>query len=44
MNTQKNQSFMTQVDIVTLQQEKTLEKIAYKLLINLFNKVHNISD
>ena len=32
---------MTQVDIVTLQQGKTLERIAYKLLMNLFNKGNN---
>ena len=32
---------MTQVDIVTLQQDKTLEKIAYKLLMYLFNKGNN---
>ena len=32
---------MAQVDIVTLQKEKTLEKIAYKLLMNLFNKGNN---
>lgn len=41
MNTQKNQSFMAHVDLITLQQNKTLEKIAYKLLMNLFNKGNN---
>ena len=41
MNTQKNNSFMTHVDIITLQSEKTIEKIAYKLLINLFSKGNN---
>lgn len=34
-------SFMTQLDIETLQADKTLEKIAYKLLINLFGKGNN---
>ena len=32
---------MAQVDIVTLKEEKTLEKIAYKLLMTLFNKGNN---
>ena len=41
MNTQKNNSFMAHVDIITLQSEKTIEKIAYKLLINLFSKGNN---
>lgn len=41
MNTQKNNSFMTQADIITLQADKTVEKIAYKLLINLFSKGNN---
>ena len=41
MNTQQNNSFMLQADIITLQEDKTLEKIAYKLLINLFSKGNN---
>ena len=41
MNTQNNQSFMTHVDLITLQSDKTIEKIAYKLLINLFSKGNN---
>lgn len=41
MNTQKNNSFMTHVDVITLQSEKTIEKIVYKLLINLFSKGNN---
>lgn len=42
MNTQKNnQSFMAHVDIITLQADKTVEKIVYKLLINLFSKGNN---
>ena len=41
MNTQNNQSFMVQSDLITLQEDKTLEKIAYKLLINLFSKGNN---
>ena len=41
MKTQKNNSFMAHADILTLQKEKTLEKIAYKLLINLFSKGNN---
>ena len=40
MNT-NNQSFMVQADLITLQADKTLEKIAYKLLINLFSKGNN---
>ena len=36
-----NTTFMTQADIITLQADKTLEKIAYKLLINLFSKGNN---
>lgn len=32
---------MAQVDIITLKEEKTLEKIAYKLLMTLFNKGNN---
>lgn len=41
MNTQNNQSFMTHADILTLQADKTIEKIVYKLLINLFSKGNN---
>ena len=41
MNTQKNNSFMAHVDIITLQSEKTIERIVYKLLINLFGKGNN---
>ena len=41
MNTQNNNSFMTQADIITLQSDKTIEKIAHKLLINLFSKGNN---
>lgn len=41
MTVQKNQSFMTHIDLITLQKEKTLEKIAYKLLMNLFNNGNN---
>ena len=41
MKVQNNQSFMAQADIITLQADKTLEKIAYKLLINLFSKGNN---
>lgn len=41
MNTQKNNSFMLQADVITLQKDKTIEKIAYKLLINLFSKGNN---
>ena len=40
MNT-NNQSFMVQADLITLQADKTIEKIAYKLLINLFSKGNN---
>lgn len=40
MNTQNN-SFMAQADIITLQADKTIEKIVYKLLINLFSKGNN---
>ena len=40
MNTQNN-SFMTPVDLITLQEDKTIEKIVYKLLINLFSKGNN---
>ena len=36
-----NTTFMTQAAIITLQADKTLEKIAYKLLINLFSKGNN---
>ena len=32
---------MLQADIITLQKDKTIEKIAYKLLINLFSKGNN---
>ena len=32
---------MTHVDLITLQEDKTIEKIAYKLLINLFSKGNN---
>ena len=39
--TVQNNSFMTQADIITLQDDKTIEKIAYKLLINLFSKGNN---
>ena len=35
MNTQKNNSFMTQADIITLQADKTIEKIIHKLLLRL---------
>ena len=41
MTVQNNQSFMAQADIITLQADKTIEKIAYKLLINLFSKGNN---
>lgn len=41
MTVQKNNSFMAHVDIITLQSEKTIEKIVYKLLINLFGKGNN---
>ena len=39
--TVQNNSFMAQADLITLQEEKTIEKIAYKLLINLFSKGNN---
>ena len=39
--TVQNNSFMAHVDLVTLQADKTIEKIAYKLLINLFSKGNN---
>ena len=39
--TVQNNSFMLQADVITLQADKTLEKIAYKLLINLFSKGNN---
>ena len=39
--TVQNNSFMTHVDLITLQTEKTIEKIAYKLLLNLFSKGNN---
>lgn len=42
MNTNNN-SFMTHADLITLQEDKTIEKIAYKLLINLFSKGNNNS-
>ena len=32
---------MAQADLITLQEDKTVEKIAYKLLINLFSKGNN---
>lgn len=32
---------MVQADLITLQADKTVEKIAYKLLINLFSKGNN---
>ena len=32
---------MLQADVITLQKDKTIEKIAYKLLINLFSKGNN---
>ena len=41
MNTQNNHSFMTQADLITLQADKTVEQIAYRLLINLFSKGNN---
>ena len=41
MTVQNNQSFMAQADIITLQADKTIEKIVYKLLINLFSKGNN---
>lgn len=41
MTVQNNNSFMTHADLITLQADKTIEKIAYKLLINLFSKGNN---
>lgn len=41
MTVQNNQSFMAHIDLITLQADKTIEKIAYKLLINLFSKGNN---
>lgn len=41
MTQQNDQSFMAQADIITLQANKTIEKIVYKLLINLFSKGNN---
>lgn len=41
MTVQNNQSFMAHADIITLQSDKTIEKIVYKLLINLFSKGNN---
>ena len=41
MTVQNNQSFMTHVDLITLQEDKTVEKIVHKLLINLFSKGNN---
>lgn len=41
MTNTTNTTFMAQADIITLQANKTLEKIAYKLLINLFSKGNN---
>ena len=41
MKVQNNNLFMVQSDLITLQADKTLEKIAYKLLINLFSKGNN---
>lgn len=35
MTIQNNQSFMTQVDLITLQEDKTIEKIIHKLLLRL---------
>ncbi len=35
MDTQKNNSFMSQIDLITLQADKTIEKIIYKLLLKL---------
>ena len=37
----QNNSFMVNADLITLQEDKTVEKIAYKLLINLFSKGNN---
>ena len=36
MNTQKNNSFMVQIDIITLQADKTIEKII-KSVYNEYN-------
>ena len=35
MNTQNNQSFMVNADLITLQADKTIEKIIHKLLLRL---------
>ena len=35
MTVQNNQSFMAKADLITLQEEKTIEKIIYKLLLRL---------
>lgn len=35
MTVQNNNSFMTQIDLITLQTDKTVEKIIYKLLLKL---------
>lgn len=41
-DTQKQKkSFMTHVDLITLQADKTIEKIVHKLLINLFSRGNN---
>lgn len=39
--TVQNNSFMTHADLITLQADKTIEKIVHKLLINLFSKGNN---
>lgn len=39
--TVQNNSFMAHVDLITLQADKTIEKIVHKLLINLFSKGNN---
>lgn len=36
-----NKSFMAHVDLITLQADKTIEKIVRKLLINLFSRGNN---
>ena len=41
MTVQNNNSFMAHADLITLQADKTVEKIVYKLLINLFSKGNN---
>lgn len=41
MNTQKINSFMAHVDIYTLYNEKIVEKITKKLLLNLFSRGNN---